>query len=46
MANINEVVKQVATGTNQTQKAVDSILVLSKELHEIINAQANGRRNA
>ena len=46
MANINEVVKQVATGTNQTQKAVDSILVLSKELNELINGQVNGKKTA
>ncbi len=32
MGNINDVVKQVATGTTQTQKAVDSVLSLTREL--------------
>lgn len=42
MANINEVVKQVATGTHQTQNAVDSVLTLTKELDEIVESQLNG----
>ncbi len=42
MANINEVVKQVATGTNQTQNAVDSVLLLTRELNETITGQGNG----
>ncbi len=37
MANINDVVKQVATGTNQTQSAIDSVLDLTKELDEVIS---------
>ncbi|MBX7153007.1 methyl-accepting chemotaxis protein [bacterium] len=41
MANINEVVKQVATGTTQTQNAVDSVLGLTKELRQLVD-HANG----
>ncbi len=37
MANINEVLKQVAVGTNQTQNAVDSVLELTKELDAAID---------
>ena len=45
MANINEVVKQVATGTHQTQNAVDSVLTLTKDLDEIVETQLNGNGN-
>ncbi|MCK6542893.1 methyl-accepting chemotaxis protein [bacterium] len=36
MANINEVVKQVAKGTAQTQGAVDSVLGLTKEMDSLV----------
>ncbi len=36
MANINDVVKQVATGTSQTQNAVDSVMNLTTELDEVV----------
>ncbi len=42
MGNINDVVKQVATGTTQTQKAVDSVMGLTKELQLLIGNQKNG----
>ncbi len=41
MGNINDVVKQVATGTTQTQNAVDSVLALTRELQTFIE---NGHR--
>lgn len=41
MANINEVVKQVAAGTQQTQRAVDSVLLLTKELNEMLTQPTN-----
>jgi methyl-accepting chemotaxis protein len=44
MANINEVVRQVASGTQQTQKAVDSVLALTKELNEMANVNGTGAK--
>ncbi len=41
MANINEVVKQVAKGTAQTQNAVDSVLQLTHELDAVVNRAGN-----
>jgi methyl-accepting chemotaxis protein len=45
MGNINDVVKQVATGTTQTQNAVDSVMVLTKELQSLISGHANGKKS-
>lgn len=43
MANINDVVKQVATGTTQTQNAIDSVMDLTKELDGIISKNHHTR---
>ena len=45
MANINEVVRQVAAGTTQTQNAVDSVLTLTKELNSIASNLSTGNGN-